>query len=151
MVESGLSFWARGHGANRFSKAVGSDERGGSEETCMHIHGTGSTSATRLNSVPIMATMYRIPREQCPFHERINETKSSPAITGVRYCSVLPGESFRCRSGHGPNLTRNRGSTPLFALWGKERSGGHCCPGYCLLLLQLSSPTTIVPVVLGWQ
>ena len=54
----------------------------------MHIHGTGSTSATRLNSVPITATMYKIPREQWPFHERINETKCCPAITGViaAYC-----------------------------------------------------------------
>ena len=27
MIKSGSSFWARGHGANRFSKAVGSDGR----------------------------------------------------------------------------------------------------------------------------
>jgi hypothetical protein len=105
MVKSDLWFWARGHGANRFSKAVGSDGWGGSEETCMHIHGgTGCTSATRLNSVPIMATMYKIPQQQCPFHERI---KSSPG-NHWRYCSVLPGESFRCRSGHGPNLAMDR-------------------------------------------
>jgi hypothetical protein len=89
MVKSGLSFWARGHGANGFSKAVGSDERVGSEETCMHIHGTGSTSATRLNSVPIMATMYKIPREQCPFHERIkrrNPLRQSLAYVIAAYC-----------------------------------------------------------------
>ena len=35
----------------------------------LHVH--GSTSATRLNSgiSMIMASMYKIPQEQCPFSE----------------------------------------------------------------------------------
>ena len=105
----------------------------------LHVH--GSTSATRLNSgiSMIMASMYKIPQEQCPLPLK------SPPSNHWHYCSVLPRESFHCRSAHRPNDRSEQSDPGRYASISLSRTSGCSASVTCSLLH--ASPTT-VPAVL---